>query len=73
MQEPRTQREAFAKLIAEGTPVAQVTTDQLDYAGYGAFVKGVPANHFATIADGALDAPAGEYVLEVTTNDVKKS
>lgn len=68
-QEPRTQGEAFAKLIEKGTPVASVHTDQIDYAGYGGFVPGVPTNHFATVADGEVTVPAGEYLLEVTTDD----
>ena len=68
-QEPRTQTEAFANLIATGKPVASLKTNQLDFAGYGAFAKGVPANYFATIAEGALEVPSGEYTLEVTTDD----
>ena len=59
-QEPRTQTEAFAGLIAGGKPAASLKTDQLNFAGYGAFVKGVPANNFATIADGTLEVPPGK-------------
>ncbi len=68
-QEPRTQSEGFVNLIASGKPLVSLKTDQLDFAGYGAFAKGVPANYFATIADGALEVPSGDYTLEVTTDD----
>ena len=68
-QEPRTQAEAFANLIASSKPIVSLKTDQLDFAGYGAFAKGVPGNYFATVADGALEVPNGEYTLEITTDD----
>jgi nitrous oxidase accessory protein NosD len=68
-QEPRTKPEAFARLVNEGKPVAMLKTDRLDFAGYGAFAPGVPANYFATVADGTFDVPAGDYVLDVVTDD----
>ncbi len=68
-QEPRTKTEAFAQMIANGKPITALKMDQLDFAGYGAFAKGVPANYFATIADGKLEVPPGDYTLEVTTDD----
>ncbi|HSI73072.1 MAG TPA: PA14 domain-containing protein, partial [Fimbriimonas sp.] len=55
--------------IFAGTPLKVVKTDRLDYASGGAFVSGLPENKFATVADGSFSIPAGDYVLEVTTDD----
>lgn len=66
--DPRTQEAAFKTRLA-GTPLATVKTDRLDYAGYGQFVKGVPATYFATIAEGTLEIAPGDYTLEITSDD----
>lgn len=66
--EPRSQPEAFAKLIA-GEPVATATTQRLDYRSGGPFVEGVPGDKFAVVAEGSLEAPAAEYGLEITSDD----
>jgi hypothetical protein len=66
--EPRTQPEAFKQLIA-GEPVATTTTQRLDYSGGGPWAEGVPADKFAAVAEGTLEAPEGDYVLEITSDD----
>jgi hypothetical protein len=43
-------------------------TDKLDFAGY-AFAKGLPNHHVITVADGKFSIPAGEYILDITTDD----
>ncbi|GAB4457161.1 MAG: hypothetical protein OHK0029_16430 [Armatimonadaceae bacterium] len=66
--DPRTQADAFAAQLT-GTPITTVTTDRLDFAGYGKFATGVPANYFATVAEGTFEIAPGEYALEFTTDD----
>jgi hypothetical protein len=65
--DPRTQPEAFVARLT-GKPLVTLTTDRLDFAGYK-FAEGVPANYFATVADGTFEVAPGAYVLEVTTDD----
>ncbi|RYG30369.1 hypothetical protein EON81_25040, partial [bacterium] len=63
-QDPR-ENEAW-----RGNPVlTEVTVPGLDFAGYGRFSKGVPATHFATVAEGEIDLPKGEWDLKATTDD----
>ncbi|MER3496076.1 MAG: hypothetical protein C4320_04290, partial [Armatimonadota bacterium] len=38
-------------------PLLAITTEKLDYAGYGRFAPGVPADHFVTRADGTFTVP----------------
>ena len=66
--DPRTKPEAFAKLIA-GKPVATTNTDKLQFGTSGSFLPGAPSDHFATVAQGSVDLPAGSYSLEVTSDD----
>ncbi|HVK06230.1 MAG TPA: right-handed parallel beta-helix repeat-containing protein [Armatimonadaceae bacterium] len=67
--DPRTRPESFAALIA-GEPLAEESrSGDLAYAWGGAPADGVPADRFATVAEGTFTAPPGEYVLEVTTDD----
>jgi hypothetical protein len=64
-QEPRTQYEAFKALLAEGEPVLVEKTGRLEFVdGY----KGL-RDHYATLAEGAVELPAGDYVLNVTSDD----
>ena len=65
--DPRTQPEAFAARLKE-KPLTELTTDRLDFAGYK-FAEGVPADYFATVAEGKFTIAPGDYVLEVTTDD----
>lgn len=66
--DPRTKAEAFAATL-KGKPLVETKTQNLDYAGYGAFTKGVPATYFSTIAEGTFMIPTGNYTLEVITDD----
>ena len=66
--DPRTQQRAYEQASAVAT-VVTATPIKLDYAGYGAFEKGVPKTHFGTIAEGTVTVPEGSYILEVTGDD----
>lgn len=68
-QEPRTMQEAFMKLLQTGTPIKTEKTDALDYAWGGALGKDLPADYFATVAEGKFQVPAGNYTLNVTSDD----
>jgi hypothetical protein len=65
MTDPRTQHEAFMTLIG-GEPLKTEKTSKLNYAGN---IPEVPGDHFATVADGAFEVPAGGYFLNLTTDD----
>lgn len=54
--------------VLRTSPIKELTTDRLDFAGY-ALVKGLPTNHYATLAEGTFTVPEGEYTIEVTTDD----
>lgn len=68
-QEPRTMTEAFAELLANGTPIKTERTTKLEYAWGGAIGPNLPANYFATVAEGAFEIAPGQYELEITTDD----
>jgi nitrous oxidase accessory protein NosD len=65
--DPRTQADAFAARLT-GTPIATLKSDRLDFAGYK-FAESVPANYFATVAEGTFEITPGDYTLEITTDD----
>jgi len=65
--DPRTKDAEFKALIA-GKPIKEVHLQKLDYTG-GTFDAAVGSDHFATICNGTFTVPAGEYVLELTTDD----
>ncbi len=66
--DPRTQPEEFQKLLA-GEPIKTESTDALSYAWPGVIGPGLPADYFATVAEGRVDVPPGDYTLSVTTDD----
>ncbi len=68
LSDPRTKADAFAKALT-ATPLATLTADLLDFAGYGKFAPGVPAAYFATVAEGEFQVPPGSYSLDITTDD----
>jgi hypothetical protein len=68
-QEPRTMRDAFNNLLQTGTPIKTLKTDTLDFAWGGALGDNLPSDYFATVAEGSFDVPAGDYVLNVTSDD----
>ena len=57
------------KDIKIGEKLATVDTTALDFAGSSAWAEGVPADQFATVAVGKLTAPAGDYVVSLTSDD----
>ena len=67
-EDPRTQFEAYQKK-ANAPSALEFQKSKLDYTGYGKFEKGVPANHFGTVAEGELNIKPGEYTLELTGDD----
>lgn len=52
-----------------GEPIATLDTDQLDLHGGQPWAPGVPGGRFAIAAAGRLQAPAGDYLLDVTSDD----
>jgi hypothetical protein len=65
--EPHSVPKDFASVLA-GMPLKTLKTDRLDYAG-SAFTSGLPNHHYATLADGTFAVPAGDYTIELTTDD----
>lgn len=65
--DPHAAPKDFAAVLASA-PLKTLKTDRLDYAGF-AFVPGLPATHYATAADGMFSVPAGNYVIDLTTDD----
>lgn len=66
--DPRSQEAAFRKLLT-GKPVAQKSVDRLQFGTSGFFLPGAPADKFATVAQGSVELPDGNYSLEVTSDD----
>ncbi|MDX2064557.1 MAG: right-handed parallel beta-helix repeat-containing protein [Fimbriimonadaceae bacterium] len=64
-QDPRTAGDAFRK----NPVITRFRIPQLDFAGYGRFTAGVPATHFATVAEATITLPTGEYEMEFTADD----
>ena len=54
--------------VIQGTPLKTMKTDSLSFAG-SSFSQDVPNDHYLTVAEGAFTVPAGEYLLEITTDD----
>lgn len=52
-----------------GKPNYSMKTSQLEFASGGSPFAGVPGDHFITLADGIVNVPAGDYTLNVTTDD----
>lgn len=55
-------------LSFEGAPLKTLHVSDLDLAG-AALVPGLPPDHYATVADGTFVSPAGDYTVELTTDD----
>ena len=66
-EDPRTQFAAYTAKSASAGP--EFHKSKLDYSGYGKYEKGVPANHFGTIAEGTFSIKPGEYIIELTADD----
>lgn len=66
-EDPRTHLDAYQAKAKNAKLVFQKS--KLDYTGYGRFEKGVPNNHFGTVAEGSLDIKPGDYTIELTGDD----
>ena len=66
--DPRTKPDEFAKVI-EAAPLVSYQTSELSFASGGSPHQGVPADHFATSADGSFESDGGAYKLNVTADD----
>lgn len=65
--DPRSAPKDFASVLRTA-PIKLLKTDRLDLAG-GALVSGLPADHYATLAEGSFEVPKGDYAFEVLTDD----
>lgn len=61
-------KESSFRAALAGTPLKEFKSDKLDFAGY-AFDKVTGNDHYATVAEGIFEVPAGDYTLELTTDD----
>lgn len=59
---------AALRAILEAKPLKLIKVDRLDFAG-SSFAADLPNNHVATVADGTFTVPAGDYAIELTTDD----
>ncbi|HLK14813.1 MAG TPA: PA14 domain-containing protein, partial [Fimbriimonadaceae bacterium] len=66
--DPRKDEHAFSVLLA-GPPIATAKSSKLDYSGYGEWAPGVPSDYFAISATGDFTIGAGNYTLDLTTDD----
>lgn len=67
-QDPRTEIEAFAKVVA-GDPVYTQKLNELNLAWGGSPGPGVKDNHFTTKTKGNFTVKPGEYELVITSDD----
>lgn len=54
--------------LFNGKPLLEAKLTSLDLAG-SALMRGLPNNHYATLATGEFKAPAGAYEFDLTTDD----
>jgi nitrous oxidase accessory protein NosD len=66
--DPGKQPQVFDQLLL-GSPLKTVKTDRLDYMSGRAVEEGVPRDRFAFSAEGRVDLPAGDYTLQVISDD----
>ena len=67
--DPVKQPDAFAKLVASGRPLKELTRDRLDYMSGRSFEDGLPRDNFALTAEGTADLSPGDYTLTVISDD----
>lgn len=67
-QDPRTQFEAF-DTVRKGKPAAEIHDSELNRAWGGSPAEGVNSDYFATVANGEFSVPAGDYNIEITSDD----
>jgi PA14 domain len=66
--DPVKQPDGFRTLLA-GTGLKTIATSRLDYLSGRGFEEGVPRDRFALSAEGTTILPAGDYVLQVISDD----
>ncbi len=66
--DPVKQPAAFAKLLT-GKPISERSIDRLDYISGRSLEEGLPRDKFALVAEGSVDLPPGDYVLELISDD----
>jgi parallel beta-helix repeat protein len=59
---------AFQNLL-KGSALKEQQQAGLAFAWWGAPAEGIPADHFATLAEATLDIEAGEYTLTLSSDD----
>lgn len=67
-QDPRTQYEAWKQAIS-GPALAEVKTNDLNFAWGGRPHPNVPADYFSTVAEATVNLKKGTYTLNVTSDD----
>lgn len=68
LSDPIKYPEAF-KTILQGNPITRLSNPQLAYRWWDAPAPVIPADQFAVKATTTINAPPGEYVLEVESDD----
>ncbi len=66
--DPHAHMPALKDLI-KGEPVKVLKVQDLNFSWGGSPAEGVTSDHFATIAEGTVSIPAGDYTLNVTSDD----
>ncbi len=66
--DPRTRPEAFAELLG-GAPLLALRAPRLDWMWYRPVIAGLPLEHWALEATGAVTLPPGEYTLRTLSDD----
>jgi nitrous oxidase accessory protein NosD len=66
--DPVKQPDAFATFLSR-PPLKTVKSDRLDYMSGRAVEEGVPRDRFAFSAGGVVTLPAGDYTLQVISDD----
>jgi parallel beta-helix repeat protein len=61
-------KEDALRAIFQGPSLKSFQSDRLDFAGYS-FDKVTGNDHYATVAEGSFEVPAGTYTIELTTDD----
>ncbi len=58
-----------SKSVFEGSPIAQKQTKDLYFAWWDKPAEGVDPDHFATLATASFEISAGDYLLELSSDD----
>ncbi|CAN5688025.1 hypothetical protein BH18ACI5_BH18ACI5_05010 [soil metagenome] len=66
--DPTKEPQAFTKLLA-GTATKTVARDRIDYMSGRVIEEGVARDKFAFTAEGRVSLPAGDYTLQVISDD----